>query len=154
MYETSTKETKWVCIQLACWYVSNVSIIYEALMLLSYLFWMFMGFIIHFYIIFGTNLYINRRPSPNCYFFCGAPECFRGIWVYIGGRSTLVDRRGAHKGGGRLPPGRALLPRGLLASFLTSTPSLLGQVCSKNNSPKGFIPFGLRLIFLFCETLK
>ena len=25
-------------------------------MLLYYLFWMFMGFIIHFYIIFGTNL--------------------------------------------------------------------------------------------------
>jgi len=26
-----------------------------------------MGFTIHFYIIFGTNL--NRRPSPNCSFF-------------------------------------------------------------------------------------
>ena len=30
------------------------------------------------------------------------------------------------------PPGRASLPRGLLASFLTSTPSLLDHVCSKN----------------------
>ena len=86
--------------------------------------------------------------------FRGAPGCFRGIWVYIGGRSTLVDLRGAHKGGARLPPGRALLPRGLLASFLTSTPSLLDHVCSKNSSPKGFIPFGFRLIFLFYETLK
>ena len=51
-------------------------------------------------------------------------------------------------------PGRTLLPHGLLASFLTSTPSLLDHVCSKNNSPEGFIPFGFRLIFLFCETLK
>ena len=28
------------------------------------------------------------------------------------------------------------------------------QICSKNNAPKGFIPFELCLIFLFFETLK
>ena len=38
------------------WYISNVSIIFDCSMLLYYPFWMFMGFIIHFYIIFGTNL--------------------------------------------------------------------------------------------------
>ena len=81
--------------------------------------------------------------------FRGAPGCFRGIWIYIGGRSRSVELQGAHEGGGR-----ASLPRGLLASFLTSTPSSLDHVCSKNNSPEGFIPFGLCLIFLFCETLK
>ena len=27
-----------------------------------------MGFIIHFYIIFGTNL-LTQRPSPDCCFF-------------------------------------------------------------------------------------
>ena len=70
--------------------------------------------------------------------FRGAPRCFQGIWVYIGGRSRSVEQRGAHKGGGR-----SLLPRGLLASFLTSTLSLLDHVCSKNNSPKGFIPFDI-----------
>ena len=43
------------------WYVSNVSIIYEVFMLLYYLFWMFMGFIKHFYIIFGTNL-LTQSP--------------------------------------------------------------------------------------------
>ena len=32
-------------------------------MLLYYLFWMFMGFIIHFYIIFGTNL-LTQSPVP------------------------------------------------------------------------------------------
>ena len=38
------------------WYVSNISIIFYCSMLLYYLFWMFMGFTLHFYIIFGTNL--------------------------------------------------------------------------------------------------
>ena len=38
------------------WYVSNVSIIFDCSMLYYLLFWMFTGFIIHFYIIFGTNL--------------------------------------------------------------------------------------------------
>ena len=23
--------------------------------------------------------------------FCGAPGCFRGIWIYIGGRSRSVE---------------------------------------------------------------
>ena len=36
-------------------------------MLLYYLFWMIMGFIIHFYIIFGTNL-LTRGPAQNCCF--------------------------------------------------------------------------------------
>ena len=37
-------------------YVSNISIIFYCSMLLYYPFWMFMGFTLHFYIIFGTNL--------------------------------------------------------------------------------------------------
>ena len=32
-------------------------------MLLYYLFWMFMGFNMHFYIIFGTNL-LTQSPVP------------------------------------------------------------------------------------------
>ena len=45
------------------WYVSNVSIFFDCSMLLYYLFWMFMGFIKHFYIIFGTNL-LTQSPVP------------------------------------------------------------------------------------------
>ena len=44
------------------WYVSNVSIIFDCSMLLYYLFWMIMGFIIHFYITFGTNL-LTEGPA-------------------------------------------------------------------------------------------
>ena len=87
--------------------------------------------------------------------FRGSPGCFQGILVYIGERSRSVQPRGAHEGGGRAyPPWHGSLPLGFLVASLTSTPSLLDCVCSKNNSPEGFIPFGFRLIFLFCEALK
>ena len=56
------------------WYVSNVSIIFYCSMLLYYLFWMFMGFIKHFYIIFGTNL-LTGGPVPVSNFFC-LFQCF------------------------------------------------------------------------------
>ena len=66
-----------------------------------------------------------------------------------------MELQGAHEGGGVPgPPGLAALPRGRLDASLTSTPSLLDHVCSKKIAPEGFIPFGLRLIFLFFETLK
>ena len=38
-------------------------------MLLSYPFWMFMGFILHIYIIFGTNL-LTGGPAHIAVFFC------------------------------------------------------------------------------------
>ena len=66
---------------------------------------------------------------------------------YVGGASRGPRGRGRALGG-------ALHPRDRLVAFLTEGPSLLDHVCSKNNSPEGFIPFGLRLIFLFFETLK
>ena len=66
-----------------------------------------------------------------------------------------MEQQGAHEGGGRALGGRrAPLPRGLLVGCLTSIPSPMDRVCSKNHAPEGFIPFGLRLISFFCETLK
>ena len=50
------------------WHVSNVSIIFDWSMLYYLLFWTLVGFIIHFYIIFGTNL-LTRGLAQNCYFF-------------------------------------------------------------------------------------
>ena len=49
------------------WYVSNVSIIFGCSMLYYLLFWTLLGFIIHFYIIFGTNL-LTGGPAQNCSF--------------------------------------------------------------------------------------
>ena len=66
-----------------------------------------------------------------------------------------MEQQGAHEGGGRAQGGRrAPLPRGFLVAFLTYGPSPLDHVRSENHVPEGFIPFGLRLIFFFCETLK
>ena len=36
-------------------------------MLYYILFWTLLGFIFHFYIIFGTNL-LTKGPAQNCYF--------------------------------------------------------------------------------------
>ena len=49
------------------WYVSNVSIIFYCSMLYYILFWTLLGFIIHFYIIFGTNL-LTGGPTQICCF--------------------------------------------------------------------------------------
>ena len=66
--------------------------------------------------------------------------------------------QGSHEGpmrvGARPGGRRASLPRDHHEASLTSTLSLLDCFHSKNNTPEGFIPFGLRLIFLFFKTLK
>ena len=55
------------------WYVFNVSIIFDCTMLYYLLFWTLLGFIIHFYIIFGTNL-LTGGPAQIC--------CFMPISVF------------------------------------------------------------------------
>ena len=57
-------------------------------------------------------------------------------------------------GGAPRRGGRTLLSPGYFVCFLTCTPSSPDHVRSKNHAPEGFIPFGLRLIFLFSEILK
>ena len=49
------------------WYVSNIFIIFYWSMLYYLLFWTLLGFIIHLYIIFGTNL-LTGGPTQNCCF--------------------------------------------------------------------------------------
>ena len=79
------------------------------------------------------------------------------VWGYVG-----IYRRKEYVGGATGGPrgcrapagGRRPLPRALLVDFFTWTPSPLDHVCSESHVPEGLIPFGLRLIFLFCETLK
>ena len=103
------------------WYVSNVSIIFDCSMLYYLLFWTILGFIFHFYIIFGTNL-LTGGPAQNC---CFLPiSVFRRNGISNGvqtewnlrERDFLTERdpgdldptprhqRGGHEGGGRAPP--------------------------------------------------
>ena len=106
------------------WYVSNVSIIFDCSMLLYLLFWTILGFIFHFYIIFGTNL-LTGGPAQNC---CFLPfSVFRRNRISNGVQTewnllerdfqnehdpgdldpTSRNKRGSHEVGGR-----ALHPRG------------------------------------------
>ena len=74
------------------------------------------------------------------------------VWGYLGiyRQKNQVRRVTAGPQGW----GRALHPCGRLVASLTCTPSPLDVFWSKKNHRESFIPFGLRLVFLFCETLK
>ena len=100
------------------WYVSNVSIIFDCSMLLYYLFWMLMDFILHFYIIFGTNL-LTQGPVQIAVFFlfqCFAKKEYQTEWnlleSYFWNKRdpgdlewTSSNQQGGHEAGGRaLPP--------------------------------------------------
>ena len=80
------------------------------------------------------------------------------VWGYVGiyRRKKYVGccPRGPRDRGARPTGGRGPLSRVVLGSFLACTPSSPDHVRSKNHAPEGFIPFGLRLIFLFLEILK
>src|SRR4051812_19084187 len=87
---------------------------------------------------------------------CGGGKVVSWLPVMFLGYKSIY-RRNKYVGGATRGPqgrGRALLPRGHLVAFQTSTPSLLDFFRSKKDHREGFIPFGLRLVFLFCETLK
>src|SRR3954463_11983401 len=111
-------------------YVSNVSIIFYCSMLYYLLFWTILGFIIHFYIIFGTNL-LTEGPAQICFFFC-LFQCFEEKEYQTESKRNEINWRsyflkesyqkslectsgkegGGHEGGGALPPRARPLPRG------------------------------------------
>src|SRR3954463_5036227 len=110
-------------------YVSNVSIIFDCSMLYYLLFWTILGFIFHFYIIFGTHL-LTGGPAQNCYFFClfqsfgeteyqteskrnktsgnviFSPNVIQETWTLLQGTREAVTRVGG------APPRARPLPRG------------------------------------------
>ena len=100
-------------------------------MLLYVLFWTILGFIFHFYIIFGTNL-LTGGPAHNCLFFClfqffeeteyqteskrnkifgnviFSPNVIQETWTLLQGTKEAVTRVGG------APPRERPLPRGPL----------------------------------------
>ena len=111
------------------WYVSNVSIIFDCSMLLYYPFWMFMSFILHIYIIFGTN---QLTGGPSRIAVLLPISVFRRKGISNGVQTewnlrehdflneqdpgdldpTSRKKRGGHEVGARPPP--SWLPRGFL----------------------------------------
>ena len=123
------------------WYVSNVSIIFDCSMLLL-LFWTILGFIFHFYIIFGTNLLTGGQPRIAIFL---PISVFRRNGISNGVQMEwnlrecdfLTERdpgnldptprsaRGGHEGGGHAPPGRA--------------PYLVGPLLLHRRTPSSYI---------------
>ena len=123
-YQNSTaKESLSLQNHIVRWYVSNVSIIFDCSILLYYTFRMFMGFILHMYIIFGTNL-LTEGPAHIAVFLPISVFRRKGISNWVQTEWNLWERyfwnksdpsslecksrklRGPHKIGGR-PPCRA-----------------------------------------------
>ena len=148
-YHLSTRG--WAGITLGdAWYVSNVSIFFDCSMLYYLLFWTLLGFIIHFYIIFGTNLLtggpaeidvflpisvFRRKGISNrvqtewnlweSYFWNGSNP---GDLEYTSGK-----QQGRHEAGRRaLPPGRAPHPRGPFVAPLADFFRLYMSIYPKN----------------------
>ena len=102
-------------------------------MLYYLLFWTILGFIFHFYIIFGTNL-LTGGPAQNCCFFClfqcfeeteyqteskqnetfgnaiFSPNMIQETWTLLQGTKEAVTRVGG------APPRARPLPRGPLVA--------------------------------------
>ena len=116
------------------WYVSNVSIIFDCSMLYYILFWTLLGFILHFYIIFGTNL-LTGGPAQVVVFLPISVFHRKGISNEVQTEWNLRERGflnkrdpgdlewasrnnwGGHKAGGHAyPPGCALHPCGPLVA--------------------------------------
>ena len=86
--------------------------------------------------------------------FCGSLDVLGYKSIYIGERSRSVELRGAHEGGGAPTPLGA--PSCLVeASRSSILPLQVSWFAFVPEDPReGFVPFGFRLIFLFCETVK
>ena len=100
------------------------------------------------------DLHGNRRYGGGIRVFSLFMEFLGYVDLYrkkegTGGRSRGPRGRGRALGRGRTPH-----PRGPALCPLTWFSSSVCVIFSKNISREGFIPFGLRLIFFFCKTLK
>ena len=135
-------------------------------MLLYYLFWMFMGFTKHFYIIFGTNLLTQSPVSVPIFSLflrfvekeyqteSKRNETFgRVIFGMEAIQETWSRRQGSFE--------EATKQGGAPPTLVTSSRIFLHRVqvypvafLPKITSPVDFVPFRLHLIFLFFETLK
>ena len=110
----------------------------------------------------GEGSPLRQVPKRAPERFLVATEACGGRTPHLSSYSLVLGYKGIYRqkksvGGVSRGPrdrGHTLLSPGLLEASLACTPSLPDHVRSKNHAPEGFIPFGLRLIFLFFEILK
>ena len=138
---------------ISIWYVSNVSIIFYCSMLLYILFWMFNG-LYYTLLYYFWDLPTNPRPSANCCFLPISVFRIKRITNRMKPSGELFLEQYQHRRLGVHARKRGRRPRGR-GHHVCPIPwfsCLPWRYHSKNISPEGFIPFGLRLIFLFYET--
>ena len=137
------------------WYISNVSIIFDCYMLLYYPFWMFMGFTLHTYIIFGTNVLtggpariavflpisvfwrkgISNRMKPSGAIFFGT-NVIQRTWSGSQETSEAATRvPDVHPTGGRAPHPRGPLERPPTYSFLLHIPTYPENIRGDHEKP-------------------
>ena len=151
------------------WYVSNVSIIFDCSMLYYLLFWTLLGFIIHFYIIFGTNL-LTGGPAQNCCFLPISEFRRKRISNGVQTEWNLRERdfrnehdpqdldpmssnqAGSHEVGGRAYPSLGAPSCLVAASLRLWLPLQVSWIVFVPR--KILVKVSFRLILLFCETLK
>ena len=140
------------------WYVSVVSIIFYCSMPVFYNFHILLA---TFYTIFGTNILIQCPvPVPVCCMFFvsqnihikqspNAIKTYRDILEYMWILGSGINAR-------RCPRGA---PRGEGAPYVVATSGTVSRgfffpkiIYIPKKSPSIFILFGLRLIWIFCET--
>ena len=159
-YSRTSRNSAW-----GCWYVSVVSIIFDCSMPILFKFHILLA---TFYIIFGTNILIQCPVSvPVCCMFLVSRnihikqspngiktegELFWNIYDFWEVKSTRDGARGGHETGAHAHSRWA--PPCLVATLDTvSLESSSGKSqIFQNNSPSVFIPFGLRLVLVFCKT--
>ena len=87
---------------------------------------------------------------------CDGGKLFSWLSLLVLGYMRIYTRRNQVNGVTRGPQGwgRPLRPCARLVASLTCTPGPLDVFLVQENHRESFIPFGLRLVFLSCETLK
>ena len=103
---------------------------------------------------YGAGMGLDRLSVATEASGGGTPDLLSSSFVL--GYIEICRQKKYIRGATRGPQGSRARPlsHALPIDPLTCTPSLMYCFLSKNKFSKGFIPFGLRLIFLFCETLK
>ena len=111
-------------------------------MLLYYLFWMFMGFILHLYIIFGTNL-LTRGPTRIAVFFARthflACEDVAGGSQQSGGIVFFTKYSGP-SGGSQLSGGGIIIFRIIRRHFLAAAVDPATSLSTYSPRPMEVVP--------------
>ena len=124
------------------WYVSNISIIFDCSMLYYLMFWTLLGFIIHFYIMFGTNLLTGGQPRIAVFAYFRVSKKRNIKWSPNGMKpsGTWFSQRTRPRRLGPYVKTQKRRPRGRGRAYPPSAPStLVGPTLLHRRTPSSYI---------------